>query len=393
MLNHDILEVIFNGYMLGIKKSRVIRTIQGKAKKDTLTIRDIQDAAGEAGKILGNTLADIMSKEAKGGRIPLADALLVVPPSLRRNYEFIKNMIKAADKNGYLPYAVPKFDTDRANNLAKHIAGYEYFEEHKADFRELVENNSRSIVDDAVSTTADARWKMGFTPKITRSQAGECCSWCAEVAGTYDYDPRTIDKKIFRRHRGCDCLIEIFRDGEHEAVNNYMKYDRRIDAEDVKKRIRRVEELSRDPYMPSHAELIRRWEAGKKNPNNQGIIAGKILNGEFNLKYKHQKYIQHLRGTKQYEKTAADRGRPQSYLTISESEAQKLIYELCGRGVLRSEEGSRLDIEFVDAAGKIGEFMDVTKKWEPTNRMAIHYGRDGAHIVPVKPLKKEGIIL
>ena len=143
-------------------------------------------------------------------------------------------------RQGNLPVVAPKFDAERAANLAKHVASYDRFADHTADFEELVENNSRGVVDDAVRGTADARYGMGLKPMIRRSQIGQCCPWCAEVAGEYEYSTR-MDKSVFRRHRGCDCLIELFRDGRHEVVENYTRWDSRWDEGEIRRRVERIQ--------------------------------------------------------------------------------------------------------------------------------------------------------
>ena len=132
-----------------------------------------------------------------------------------------------------LSTAVPAFDTDRARNLAKYVSEYDVFDNHRQDFLELVENNSRSIVDESQEQTAQARYEMGYTPTISRSTVGETCDWCNGLAGTREYNPQTMSKDIFARHRNCDCLIELNRNGGTEVVNNYSRQNQDASRESV----------------------------------------------------------------------------------------------------------------------------------------------------------------
>ncbi len=111
---------------------------------------------------------------------------------------------------------------------------------------------------------------------IVRSQMGECCAWCAEVAGTYAYDPTHMDKRVFRRHRGCDCLIELRRDGRREIVNNYMNADRRQDAQGMMRNLKR---LKGNPYrsIDATAEYFGEAKPGKgKYEQDDGVLTEDI---------------------------------------------------------------------------------------------------------------------
>lgn len=260
--------------------------------------------------------------------------------------------------------AVPAFDADRARNLAKYASEFERFEDHKLDFKELVENNSRSIVDESQEQTAQARYEMGYTPTITRTTLGETCDWCNGLAGTREYNPQTMSRDIFARHRNCDCLIELNRNGGTEVVDNYTRTNSDVDPAVIAERLRLTEQ----------------------DPNNRGEIAGRIVRGEYSLKQKHQKYLQHVKDSPQYKSATQGRKKQQSYLTISERDAQKLIYKLSGTGIPYTDRNGNVgNKEYVDAGQIIGYYSNRDRVFEKTSRVAIHYDKNGAHIVPVNP--------
>ena len=254
MANENLLANVLRRYNEGLAASPRIRTLQ-RARDRVLTSREVQDAAGEAGEILAQALTDTLSSLAGDGKVTLEQALSLVPPSLRRNHSFLSSLIRRLDKPDGLKTSVPPFDAERAKNLAKRAASYERFADHTLDFSELVENNSRAVVDDAERETAETRYRMGLSPRIRRRQVGGCCEWCAEVEGEFAYDPETMDKRVFRRHRGCDCLIELIRDGRREVVDNYTSWDKRNDQAELRQRIRLLEP---DPVRTRSTELQRR---------------------------------------------------------------------------------------------------------------------------------------
>lgn len=63
-------------------------------------------------------------------------------------------------------------------------------------------------------------------PTITRQLTGmETCEWCTARAGSYSAATFTdLPKEIFRRHKGCDCIIRLSGAGRRSGkLNNYVK--------------------------------------------------------------------------------------------------------------------------------------------------------------------------
>lgn len=228
MENNEVLTNVLNRYNTYLVSNPQLRKYVLKASNGLLTVREAQDAAGIAGKFIGELMADNLIELSGDGALALADALVVVPPSLRRNHKFVTSLLKGLEKDGELQTLVPGFELDKARNLAKHAAKFEKFRDHIKDFFELVENNSRAIVDKSQKLTAESRYEMGLTPTITRSTVGETCEWCNALSGTREYNPQTMSKDIFARHRDCDCLIELNRNGGTEVVNNYSRRNRDV---------------------------------------------------------------------------------------------------------------------------------------------------------------------
>lgn len=77
-----------------------------------------------------------------------------------------------------------------------------------------------------------------------------------------------------------------------------------------------------------------------------------------------------------------------SYLTVSEKEAQELVNKYAGTGdVKRDSKGRWTNKEFVIADKKIGVVVDrESGKETSTARFSIHYSKNGVHIVPRKEI-------
>ena len=118
-------------------------------------------------------------------------------------------------------------------------------------------------------------------------------------------------------------------------------------------------------------------------PGNNGVIAEQIASGNYSLDYKHQKYLQHVRGTAQYQNAMRDRRKPQSFLAISEQEAREIVYQYAGTGTTRlTRNGEIMSREYVTVYKPIGEYY-AEGGWHKTSRVQIIYSAKGVHIVPV----------
>ena len=120
-------------------------------------------------------------------------------------------------------------------------------------------------------------------------------------------------------------------------------------------------------------------------------IAQKISSGEYSTKLSEQQLAKHTPGTKQFEQYQASRlkngNQPQSIVTVNANEAQQLILQYAGKGERKvSLNGEPMHIEFVTTDQIVGKYYS-SNQYVDTKRMAIHYGKKSAHIVPVKEEK------
>ena len=116
-------------------------------------------------------------------------------------------------------------------------------------------------------------------------------------------------------------------------------------------------------------------------------ITEKINAGEYSTKLSRQQYLRHAEGTyeySQYEQSRKAKGQPpQSILSITEQEAQKLIIKKAGTGIIRvSKNGEMLPEETVTINKVIGKTYSGGVLIE-TNKAKIFYGKNSSHIVPI----------
>lgn len=68
-----------------------------------------------------------------------------------------------------------------------------------------IENLSRHFFDSYEESNAKFRTETGLKMIVVREEIGDCCSWCADLAGVYDYD--SAPKEVWARHANCRCMV------------------------------------------------------------------------------------------------------------------------------------------------------------------------------------------
>lgn len=117
-------------------------------------------------------------------------------------------------------------------------------------------------------------------------------------------------------------------------------------------------------------------------------ISEKIHSGQYSTKLSMQQFDKHVSGTAKYKEYLNTRlqggGNPQSVITISKEEAQKIIETKAGTGIIKVDRnGNARPQEQISCDNTIGQYY-CDGQYIDTNKAVIHYGKKNCHIVPVK---------
>lgn len=117
-------------------------------------------------------------------------------------------------------------------------------------------------------------------------------------------------------------------------------------------------------------------------------ISEKISNGEYSTKLSIQHYDKHVVGTAKYQEYLNTRlargGNPQSIISISKEEAQKIIETKAGTGIIKVDaKGNARPQEQITCDDIIGQYY-YDGRYIDTNKAVIHYGKKNSHVVPVR---------
>ena len=388
-----LLEKLKKEFRKAYESSRKLGTLMQQIQNGSASYAEANDFAIETGELLAEVLRKNLSSDIlPDGRMYYNIAKRILEPMLEDNYHLaadaavqVQQAMNSAAGIG-LKAVSPEMNADRIRGIIDIVSGKESFDDIAYMLSEPVVNFTQSAVDDTVKANVDFQGKSGLKPRVVRRVAGNCCDWCAALAGTYTYPD--VPRDVYRRHKYCRCTV-TFDPGSGKVQDIWSKQWR--DPEEADKIEKRKQTglglgTRKDPQ-----EQIRKAEktadsADRTLTEQKRIIRERIAGGEYSLAYSDQKYLEHVEGTAQYLNTAKGRKQEPSRLTITKEEAERLIQTYSGMGRPRVyRNGGVSNIEYAQAEHAIGKvFDDTSGKWIETRRFAIHHGKSGSHIVPVK---------
>lgn len=238
-----LLEEIQGEFKRLFDESGKISDLYKRVRDGTAATKDAQEFASEVGNILAKVFKDKLSSDVlPDGKMYYNIAKSVLEPTLTNNYELVSAVamdvqsIMNRSAGIGLKSVKPELNEDKVQGIIDIVSGKETYDDIAYMLYEPVVNFTQCVVDDTVRANADFQYKAGLSPKIVRTSSGKCCEWCEKLVGTYDYeDVKDTGNDVFRRHRGCLCLVEFIPAKGSARQNVHSK--NWADETDVQKRI------------------------------------------------------------------------------------------------------------------------------------------------------------
>lgn len=242
-----------------------IQRILKRIEEGTATARDTQYYAIRIGKHAADAFKENISSEVlPDGKMYYNIAERTVVPQLMENYEMVEGVAEAVQQQlnaeagiGLNPVHVD-VNQSRIDGIVNKITAADVYDTVAWMLVEPVRNFIQSVADDFVRENVAFQSKAGLSPKITREVYGNCCAWCAALAGTYEY--KKEPKDFYRKHEYCRCLI-IYDPGNGKVQNSHTKewFQSERDA-----RVQHAEQLE------SQEERQRFIDSIERNPKQLG---------------------------------------------------------------------------------------------------------------------------
>lgn len=223
-----LLSMVMGGFDKGINDSNTIKELTDVLNLGKATYETAHIYAYEVGEILARSLGENITEDnLPDGRAYYNIIKRILEPTLKNNYDIVnsycsqvqESLNKAEGLN--IKAKTPEFNQDRCDGLIDKISNADKFEDVTWVLDEPIKDFTQSVVDDNVKVNAEFHHELGMAPRIIRRAESNCCKWCSNLDGSYDY-PYDVPDDVWRRHQRCRCSVEYFPD-KHRKQNVHSK--------------------------------------------------------------------------------------------------------------------------------------------------------------------------
>ena len=209
----ELLEKLQKSFSEKFNNNKKIDKILSTIQDGKPTYSEINELSIEVGDILAEVFKENLSSDIlPDGRMYYNIAKRTVEPMMINNYEIVVNNAVIVQEllnqqaGMRIKAQVPKINQDRIDGIINRLDYEEVFDDIKWILDEPVKNFTQAVVDDLIQKNAEFHQGLGLKPIVKRIVRGDCCDWCRQVAGDYEYP--SVPKDVYRRHRYCRCTVE-----------------------------------------------------------------------------------------------------------------------------------------------------------------------------------------
>lgn len=214
-MNEDIvpglLAAIEDDFKKSFQSDDTLKMLYAKVENGTATQADGEKFAHELGKLTAAVFhRNVRPEDLPNQRMYYNIANRIIPPTLRQNHgivnEVMRQVIESQNREAGIGirYQEPEFDKLGAMKLVWAATSDDY-DKARGLVERGIDTHTRRVADDAVVRNAEFQSDAGFTVKVHRDTDGDCCNWCTDMAGTYDFEK--APGGVWGRHDNCGCTI------------------------------------------------------------------------------------------------------------------------------------------------------------------------------------------
>ena len=218
-------------YRNRMELDRRVLTVNRRIRDGTANLMDAHLYAERAGVNMSNAMLQYITEEnLPNGVLYYNIAERTVPTLLLEDYEAVNltaaDIQRIMDRKAKIGLTASKadFPEERIEGLVRKMTEPDLeFAQRLVWLKEPIVNNSEAFFDDFVKKNAEVRTQIGLKAIITRTVFPGCCSWCDELAGTYEYGKEPAD--IYRRHENCRCEVTYQTERTSQDVWSKQKWE------------------------------------------------------------------------------------------------------------------------------------------------------------------------
>lgn len=202
------------------------------------------EVAGMYADRVGEAFAKAMKRHISSATLPdgkmywnIAESIL--RPMFGENYDIVssvaldaQNAINKAAGISLKPIAADRND-DKIKSIMDLACSADQYDDVAIQTTSAAQTFAHCVADDTLKANADFQNRAGINAKIDRKSESECCKWCNNLAGSYNYE--SAPKDVYRRHDNCRCVVE-YTPSKGRRMNVHTKKPVDADPDKIKQR-------------------------------------------------------------------------------------------------------------------------------------------------------------
>ena len=224
----QLLEQLRSRFSERVAANPLLRALMKRIETGNATYVDAEEYAYQVGKILADVFRTHLSSEIlPDGRMYYNIAERVLRPLLEEDHAIVSKVAAMVQeilnkKAGLgIKAQTVKANGDRIYGIINKVSESKNFDSVAWVLDEPVKNLSIHVVDEILRANVEFQGRSGLNPKVIRTAERNCCQWCSDLAGVYDYP---VDREVYQRHERCRCTVEYDpADGRRSRQNVWTK--------------------------------------------------------------------------------------------------------------------------------------------------------------------------
>lgn len=224
----QLLEQLRSRFSERVAANPLLRALMKRIEAGNATYVDAEEYAYQVGKILADVFRTHLSSEIlPDGRMYYNIAERVLRPLLEEDHAIVSKAAAMVQevlnkKAGLgIKAQMVKANDDRIYGIINKVSEAKIFDSVAWVLDEPVKNFSINVVDEILRANVEFQGRSGLNPKVIRTAERNCCQWCSDLAGVYDYP---VDREVYQRHERCRCTVEYDpADGRRSRQNVWTK--------------------------------------------------------------------------------------------------------------------------------------------------------------------------
>lgn len=262
--NSVLLSKILTSFKSRLDSNQELKSLIDKMRDRKATYKEVDRYAELIGMILTEAYQEVIFSGQIPGGLDFRTVAQIIIPTLKNNHLLITEYGSKVQKHLNENFGIglkaikPKFDYERANRIKEKVASVDTVPGLKIILAEPIINFSMGVVTMMVHDNCDFQYDAGLETRIKRTASVDCCEWCRNLAGDFDY--MKSSSEIFRRHKYCRCLVE-YKEPYSKAINVHT--NREVSEKDIARLNRKRKSEEKNVKAAEEARIRKDYRIAK----------------------------------------------------------------------------------------------------------------------------------